>query len=61
MACLASVGSYTGVIVTTSAAKSGSTYAGNVAHVVVLRVDDPAGYAPNPGHGGTGVMVALIH
>lgn len=30
------------------------------AAIVVLRVDNPAGYAPNPGHAGTGVPVATV-
>jgi len=56
-----SVASYIGVIVATNIDKSGSTISGNVAEIVVLKVDNPAAYAPNPGHPGTGVMVAVVH
>lgn len=54
----ASVAQYIGVLVTTQASKSGSTTTGNVSRVVILRVDNPQGYQPNPGHSATGVMVA---
>ena len=54
----ATVASYVGVIVSTAIDKDGSTISGNVQRVVVLRVDDPSGYRPNPGHEASGVMVA---
>jgi Big-like domain-containing protein len=57
----ASVATYIGVIVSTHIAKNGSVESGNVAEVVVLKVDNPAGYQPNPGHPGSGVMVAVVH
>jgi len=56
-----SVPTYIGVIVATKITKSGSTISGDVAEVVVLKVDDPNAYAPNPGHSGTGVLVAAVH
>lgn len=57
----ASVATYIGVIVATHIDKSGSTISGNVAEIVVLKVDNPSAYAPNPGHSGTGIMVAVVH
>jgi len=46
------------VIVSSSISKSGATISGTVAHEVIVRTD--AGYAPNPGHAGTGTVVATI-
>jgi hypothetical protein len=46
------------VIVSSSVTKSGSTISGNVVHEVVVKTDP--GYAPNPGHPGTGTVVATI-
>jgi len=50
--------SYIGVIVTSSAAKAGSTESGNTVHIIVVKTD--AGYASNPGHAGTGTVVATL-
>ena len=47
-----------GVIVTSSAAKSGSTISGNTVHIVILQTDP--GYSPNPGHAGTGTVVTVV-
>jgi hypothetical protein len=55
-----SVGSYISVIVATQATKQGSEISGNIARIVILRVDDPSAYGPNPGHAGSGVLVAII-
>lgn len=52
------VASYIAVIVTSSATKSGSTISGNVTAIAIVRTD--AGYAGNPGHAGTGTIVAVI-
>ncbi len=52
------VPSYMGVIVTDRVAKSGSTTSGTTIHIVVVKVD--SGYAPNPGHSGTGTLVATF-
>src|SRR6185437_16020206 len=46
------------VIVSSSVTKSGSTISGNVLHEVVVQTN--GGYAPNPGHPGTGTVVATI-
>ena len=46
------------VIVTSSANKSGSTISGNTVHIVIVRTNP--GYAPNPGHAGTGTVVAVV-
>jgi hypothetical protein len=48
---------YIGVIVTSSASKNGSQISGNTVHIVVVRVN--AGYSSNPGHDGTGTVVAI--
>ena len=50
------VPSYMGVVVTGSVSQSGSQVAGGTVRIVVVRTD--AGYAPNPGHPGTGTVVA---
>jgi hypothetical protein len=31
-----------------------------VSEVLVLRVDDPASYLPDPGHTASGVMMAIV-
>ena len=55
-----SVASYISVIVATYSTKDGSDISGNIAEVVLLKVDDPSGYKPNPGHSGSGVVIAVI-
>jgi hypothetical protein len=47
---------YMGVIVTSSAHQNGSAIGGDVAHIIVVKT--ASGYAPNPGHAGTGLVVA---
>ena len=49
---------FMGVVVTSSVHKSGSSISGNSIHIVVVEVSP--GYAPNPGHAGTGTVVAQI-
>lgn len=49
---------FMGVVVTDSVTKSGSTISGNSIHIVVIQTNP--GYAPNPGHAGTGKVVAVI-
>jgi hypothetical protein len=46
------------VIVASSISKSGSTIAGNTQRVVVVQTN--AGYSSNPGHAGTGKVVAVV-
>jgi hypothetical protein len=46
------------VIVSSSISKSGSTISGDTVHEVIVKTN--AGYAPNPGHAGTGTVVATI-
>jgi hypothetical protein len=52
------VPAYMAVVVASSIAKSGSAVAGGVSQIVVVHTD--AGYAPNPGHPGTGTIVAQV-
>jgi len=52
------VPAYMGVIVTSSVAKSGTTVSGNFSEIVVV-ITDP-GYAPGPGHSGTGRIAATF-
>jgi hypothetical protein len=47
--------SYMGVLVTASVDVNGKTRSGGVLHIVV--VQPGSGYAPNPGHDGTGTIV----
>ncbi len=49
---------YMGVIVSSSISKSGSTISGNTVRIVVVRT--APGYAPDPGHAGTGTVVASL-
>lgn len=44
------------MIVTTSTSSSGPTISGNTVHIVVVKTDP--GYDGNPGHPGTGTVVA---
>jgi hypothetical protein len=53
-----SVPSYMGVLVSSAISKSGSTISGNDPTIVVVRTDP--GYAPAPGHRGTGTVVAVV-
>jgi hypothetical protein len=46
------------VIVASSVSQSGSTISGNTVHMVVVQTNP--GYAPDPGHAGTGTVVARI-
>jgi len=46
------------VIVSSSISKSGSTISGNTVHIVIVKTNP--GYAPNPGHAGTGTVVAVV-
>jgi hypothetical protein len=46
------------VIASSSITKSGPTIAGNTQQVVIVRTNP--GYASNPGHAGTGTVVAVI-
>jgi PKD repeat protein len=52
------VPSYMGVLVTSQVTKNknGSTISGNTVHIVVVKINP--GYAPDPSHHGTGVIVA---
>jgi len=52
------VPSYMGVIVASSAAKTGSGISGQWGKVVVIKTD--AGYSPKPGRTGTGKIVATF-
>jgi hypothetical protein len=49
---------FMGVIVSSSATQSGSTDSGDTVHIVVVQTDP--GYHPNPGHPGTGTVVAQV-
>jgi PKD repeat protein len=53
-----SVPAYMGVLVAGSTQKSGSTVNGTWAKIVVVKTD--SGYAPNPGHPGTGTVLATF-
>jgi len=52
------VPAYMGVLVASSVSKSGSTISGTWGSVVVVHTD--GGYAGNPGHAGTGTVVATF-
>jgi hypothetical protein len=46
------------VIVTSFVGKDGSEISGNSVHIVVVKTNP--GYASNPGHAGTGTVVAVV-
>jgi len=46
------------VISTDSVAKSGAQISGTTPYIVVVQTN--SGYAPNPGHAGTGIVVAQV-
>jgi uncharacterized repeat protein (TIGR01451 family) len=50
--------SFMAVIVASSISKHGSTISGNTVHMVVVQTNP--GYAPNPGHAGTGTVIGQI-
>ncbi|HTK45723.1 MAG TPA: Ig-like domain repeat protein [Patescibacteria group bacterium] len=52
------VPTYMGVLVTGAVSQSGSKISGTWSKIVVVRVDP--GYGPNPGHDGTGTIVAVF-
>lgn len=49
---------YMAVIVSSSITKAGSTITGNTPHVVIVKTKP--GYAPDPGHAGTGTVVSQV-
>jgi len=53
-----SVPAYMAVVVSTSIHQSGSTISGDVHQVVIVKTD--SGYAADPGHAGTGDVVAVV-
>jgi hypothetical protein len=54
----AGVPQYVGIIVTSKVTKSGSNITGTIVKLVVVKVDP--GYQGNPGHAGTGKIVAFV-
>ena len=46
------------VIVSSKVTQKGSTISGNILHLVVVKVNP--GYAPNPGHAGTGKVEGVV-
>ncbi len=54
----ADVPTYTAMIVATTITQTGSKTAGDAAHIVIVRTDP--GYAPNPGHPGTALIVGVL-
>ena len=49
---------YMAVIVSSSISQSGSTISGNTPHIVIVKTNP--GYDANPGHAGTGTVVATV-
>jgi uncharacterized repeat protein (TIGR01451 family) len=49
---------YLGVVVSSSIAKNGSSISGDIVHIVVVKTNP--GYSSNPGHAGTGTIVATF-
>src|SRR5207244_944191 len=54
---VSAIPSYMGVIVSSQVTKSGSTISGNIPEIVVVKTD--AGYSNDPGHRGTGTVLAV--
>jgi hypothetical protein len=49
---------YMVIIVSSSVSKSGSMISGDTQHLVIVKTNP--GYAPNPGHAGTGTVIAQV-
>jgi hypothetical protein len=49
---------YMAVIVSSKVTQSGSTISGDTPHIVIVKTNP--GYAPDPGHAGTGTVVATV-
>ena len=49
---------YMAVLVTSSVTKSGSSISGTTTHIVIVKTD--AGYKNDPGHAGTGTVIATV-
>jgi hypothetical protein len=54
----AAVPTYTAMIVASSINSAGPQFTGDSVHIVIVSTDP--GYAPNPGHMGTGVIVGVL-
>jgi hypothetical protein len=54
----ASIPPYMAIIVASNVTKSGSSISGDILHVVIVKTDP--GYQGNPGHAGTGAIVAVV-
>ena len=54
----ASLPAYMAVIIAGSVSKSASAVSGNTVSIVIVRTD--SGYAPDPGHPGTGTVVGVV-
>jgi hypothetical protein len=54
----ASLPSFMGVLVSSHVSKSGSTISGDIVRIVVVKTEP--GYAPNPGHSGTGTVITTF-
>lgn len=54
----AAIPTYTAMIVASSISKGGPQIAGDALHIVIVRTNP--GYAPNPGHAGTGTIVGVL-
>jgi hypothetical protein len=55
------IAEYIAVLVTTSATRTGSTTTGNIAAVVIVKVDRPDLYRPDPGIPATGVVQTVVY
>jgi hypothetical protein len=53
-----SLPAYMAVLVASSVSKHGSSISGDIVHIVIVKTD--AGYDGNPGHAGTGTVVASL-
>ena len=47
-----------GVLVSSAVSMTGATISGDIQRIVVVKTD--SGYGPNPGHAGTGTIVAEV-
>jgi hypothetical protein len=54
----ASLPSFMGVIGSSSITKTGPRISGDIARIVIVKTDPR--YAPNPGHAGTGTVIAVV-
>lgn len=55
-----SIGSFISVIVSTNITRNSKVTIGNITQLVVLKVDNPSGYQPDPSRSRTGILMTAV-